>query len=679
MFTQQKQRRLVSKPRRRSRAKPATIVIYDPETENILSQLKEKAPEIDRQARQDGGKNIPASDQRTYGDTELEIKAKFEGSLRDSLTSISQVVTNLQAQLATNVRLKELLMADPETAIKEAREQNNPLVQQLRALNDETDRKTKLLEKKKANLEHELEKDRTERRITEDSIGYIPRRKGWWAQLGYFLAFLFAALADVAVTFKNIEQTAKTTRITSLAIAIGIGLALAAIAHNFGKSIRTNNRKGMILSLVAALPFIATVGVLAIGYGSWITALINLAMFFGLTVVAYFHSEKEADLIEKYFKDEAAIRSGEKKIDRIEVKIHIVRTKVEPKKLRLVQVYYAKVVEEYNTLKEHLDEWQDYRDKVKDRFTALYHQQFHRYRSLNQKERIEKGIPLVMWWQENNDPPPLQTSQDKDDDHPIDPSDVPAGINGRPRKTGLTILPLLLFGVLALGSCKNFKALSTEGGVETKAYLFLDVTDDMKFDPIAAATAILKDLKLDTAEVYPEAITFEITALNDRYSNRTTEVKLEKGGDAFSEITKDRLACQGRFCGDVITALRKEYDSTTELANSRLYLPICEALRELQKSPAGRKCCFVFSDGLENTGDLSFYKYRQNPKRLLAEKDTIIKKFEKQCSLPDLTGIEIYIIYQPTKDLDELVYTAKLFWRDYFQSHGATVHLLVGV
>ena len=60
-------------------------------------------------------------------------------------------------------------------------------------------------------------------------------------------------------------------------------------------------------------------------------------------------------------------------------------------------------------------------------------------------------------------------------------------------------------------------------------------------------------------------------------------------------------------------------------------------------------------------------------------KDSIIAELESQCHLPDLTGIEIYIIHQPSLEMDELVYMAKLFWQDYFQSHGATVHLLAGI
>ncbi len=666
------------KPRQRTKVKLATTVIYDPETEEILRQLKERAAEFDRQARQDGARGIPAADQRTLCDSELEIRAKFEGGLRDSLTSISLVVTNVQAKMVTKRHLSDLLTTNPEAALEELRQhKHNPLVQELQTIEDEVGSRVGLLERKKEILQRELAKDHTEKNITEDKIGYRPRKKSWWSKVLYLFFFLFAALTDVSVTFKNIEATAKTPLMASLAIAIAIALILAFDAHHLGRSIKMRNRKGLMLSLVLAGLVMVVVVLLAISYGSWITALINLAMLVGLALVAYFHFEEKADLVKKYFEDEAAIKAGEKKIARIERQVHDVRTKANAKMLEIIRAYRAEIVGEYNELNEEFAEWQDYRKMTKDRFTTLYQQQFHRYRNLNQSERIDKNIPQVKWWLESNNIPSLRINDDDSSSVTVDSiPESPGGGNGMLSKVGFQILPLLVFGTMVLGSC-NF--LTPRSGVEAAVMVTVDQTDSLDFDPEAIVKFISSTLNFDTIKTYDASISIEVTRLNDRYANPAFAAYLPEGGSAFFEITKERLDQQGVFYRQAVTALKDGHRFTGELPHSRLYRPICEVLQELQHSTAKRKICLIFSDGLENTKDLSFYNYRHNPERLLEEKDKVIVELEKECPLPNLTGIEIYLIHQPSLELDELGHYTKLFWKEYFQSHGATVNLLAGI
>ena len=124
----------------------------------------------------------------------------------------------------------------------------------------------------------------------------------------------------------------------------------------------------------------------------------------------------------------------------------------------------------------------------------------------------------------------------------------------------------------------------------------------------------------------------------------------------------------------MIEVLNQSNQFTGELPRSRLYNSICETLQRLEQSSAEKKICLLFTDGLENTSQISFYSYRKKPQKLLEDKETIIQKLEAQCVLPDLTGIDIYIIHQPKPEVDELFYVTKQFWKDYFESYGAAVH-----
>ncbi|KAA3625752.1 MAG: hypothetical protein DWQ02_21135 [Bacteroidetes bacterium] len=660
-----------------NKPKPATTVIYNTEVEKILEELKLNAPQIERRARLNGARGIPQFDLTTPSDTEMELKAKFEGYLRDCLKLISLVVTNLQEKLDSVKRINNLIGTNPHEAMKETLMQvNNPLTQELQAVNNEAAGKIQILESKKERLEQEREKDMTEKNNTEEALGFRPRKKPWWYYLLYIMILAIGTVTDIAVTYKNIEEMAKVSAAGSLFIAFSIAVAIALSARFSGKSIRTKNRKGTILSLVGALALLSVISFLAIEYGSWITALINLAMFLVLTLVSYFFAEEKDELINKYFEDETAIEKTEKQLAGINTMINGIQTVADKHKIQLIRKYQVEVINEYNIINRELAEWIAYRDNVKDRFTSMYRHQIHRYRNLNQDERKDKKIPLVKMWQENNHIPPLSISGDGNNTIGTSvPIPEPPSDNGTPSKSGITALSLLFICSLTFGSCEIFEP----SGVDTVISILPDQTDNLEFDVGKTARFIFNTIELDTVSLFKSAASIEVSSLNDRYTNRKWQASLPKSGSSFTEITKERIALQRVFYNETIEALQQGSQFSGELARSRLYHSICEAIRELEQSPAERRICLLFSDGLENTKNLSFYQYRNNPQRLLKEKDMIIEKLESECTLPDLSGIDLYIIHQPSPELDELVHVARQFWKDYFESHGATVYLLAGI
>lgn len=676
-----------NKPNRVKVQKKATTVVYDKVTEDILA--KEQANlEINRRARIDGAKGLPQHDQAQTSSAELEIKSKFERFLRDSLRRIGLVITNLEEEMASVRRIHEMFDLDPKRALKEVlKEGNGQLDQELEAINEEVENKVAVLMREKDRLNLERDKDIIEKNQTEDKIGHRPRKKTWSAIISYAAILVIGVLADLSVTYRNMEKAAETTPVFSMVIAFSAAACIAVAAHLFGRFIKTRDYKASIAAFSGALAFLSFIGLLASNYGSWIMLLMNLAMFIIISLASYVYTHKDARLVKKYFDDEAAIKALEKKLKKIDAEIIHLRSQANQKLLKLskdhealinqkIAEHQARTIEDYNAISQELKEFEAYRANVKERFMALYNQQVFQYRNLNQDERRDRGIPLVKMW-ENNYVEPLLLSSGEASSTPGHSASASTnnGPASKPGSNGLAIL--LLASTLGFTSCDFFEP---PADANVRAIIMPDVTDELAFDPEVTASWLLFDVVgLDTSSSFKPGISVSVSCLNDRYTNRTWAARLPTGGSGFTEITQERIALQRVFRNEVTEVLRQGHNFTGERPRSKLYRPICEAMHELQQSPAQRMIGVIFSDMLENTKHLSFYSYRQNPGKLLEARDSIIEKLEAQCALPDLTGIELYIIHQPTLELDELFDAARQFWRSYFEEKGATVYFLAGI
>lgn len=646
-----------------------TTVIYDPVAEKVLEELKLNMPEIERLARQNGAIGVPRFDQTSLSEVELGLKSKFEGHLRDSLKRISLVITNLQNRLEGVKRTVNLFSVSPNDAIGAMHGYDNSIINEIQIIEQESEGKVQVLETKINRLELEKGKDITEKNVTEDALKERPRKKSWWSIFLYNIFLVIATFFDISITFKNIENAAEIPRAGSYIAAFSIATGIAISGHFFGRSIRTRNITGMVLSLLPAVTILAIISVLAFKYGNGLMAFLNIGMFLVVSVVAYFFTEKKSELIKKYFDDEAAIEKLEKQIAGISLNIVRIRDKANKKKLQLIRKLQTEIMGEYNSLSREFSEWVAYRDNLKGRFIALYRQQIHKYRNANQHERMDKKIPVVKIWEQKNQIPPLCISTAEDD---VGYREEQFSKNGKPTQFDNGILSLLLLVVmLSFGSCVAFETSQEQ---DTAISVLNDQTDIQVFEPYKTVEFISNVVSLDTMHLFRPSVSIEISNLNDKYTNRKWNITLERGGNSFSEITKERISKQKEFYDQMIEVLNQSNQFTGELPRSRLYNSICETLQRLEQSSAEKKICLLFTDGLENTSQISFYSYRKKPQKLLEDKETIIQKLEAQCVLPDLTGIDIYIIHQPKPEVDELFYVTKQFWKDYFESYGAAVH-----
>jgi hemoglobin-like flavoprotein len=123
-------------------------------------------------------------------------------------------------------------------------------------------------------------------------------------------------------------------------------------------------------------------------------------------------------------------------------------------------------------------------------------------------------------------------------------------------------------------------------------------------------------------------------------------------------------------------------NTTTQVVgkdNSAVYFPIANELNSLSQSTATKKYLIVYSDLMENTSTLSFYN-KASFNILKTKPEEIKRYFGSQMKLTNLSGITIYLIYQPVNTFDDENYRiVSGFYKALFESKGAVVEIMASV
>jgi hypothetical protein len=108
--------------------------------------------------------------------------------------------------------------------------------------------------------------------------------------------------------------------------------------------------------------------------------------------------------------------------------------------------------------------------------------------------------------------------------------------------------------------------------------------------------------------------------------------------------------------------------------NSSIYQPMANELNKLsQGQAASRKILLVYSDLLENTAQLSYYN-QKDLSRLIKEPEALTEQLEQIQAIDDLTGIEVYFIYQPQDSKSDAVFgLVSGFYKSLLESKNAKV------
>lgn len=187
------------------------------------------------------------------------------------------------------------------------------------------------------------------------------------------------------------------------------------------------------------------------------------------------------------------------------------------------------------------------------------------------------------------------------------------------------------------------------------------------------ADEIIRLYRLDTNKWNAASLTYG--DLTDVSYNRYTSFVLAPGGNRLtsSSFTRDREV--KTFEDSIRSFLSERAADTTGRPHSSIYLPLAAELTRLSQSDATRKMLLVYSDLMQNDPSFSFYD-QHTMATLKNDPQSITAMLEAKTALPDLAGIDVYLIFQPADAAqDETFQLVSGFYKALLESHNATVHI----
>ena len=225
-----------------------------------------------------------------------------------------------------------------------------------------------------------------------------------------------------------------------------------------------------------------------------------------------------------------------------------------------------------------------------------------------------------------------------------------------------SIIGLFLAGMLLTGCA------STTRTVDVTMTVFVDLTDTMKLYP--TATAITAPLGL-TDNPY-QSISIEITAITDKDFGPTAVFTLPDD-NKWSGNSTIRTAMIRHFIAQVQACLDTLKRSST-FHHSIIYRPVAIACNHLATATATHTYLLLYSD-LEEHSSVNFYT-AQTIDSLRNNPQDVEKRFEKDTPLSNLTGLQVWLLYNPTSYQDNNRYRVLAgFYQHLLAEHGAVVHI----
>lgn len=163
------------------------------------------------------------------------------------------------------------------------------------------------------------------------------------------------------------------------------------------------------------------------------------------------------------------------------------------------------------------------------------------------------------------------------------------------------------------------------------------------------------------------------TEINELMTPPIVEVALLAEGEPYlSRVELDRLDSILVFKAKLKKFIEEKFGEVEGLPTSQVNQCLCRSLNRLSESHATRKVMVIYSDLMEHTLSMSFHG-KNAPDIVGKDYDRVAQIFSESCSLKDLNGIEILVVFSPRKENQEEVLNAQNFWKKYLESQGATL------
>lgn len=220
----------------------------------------------------------------------------------------------------------------------------------------------------------------------------------------------------------------------------------------------------------------------------------------------------------------------------------------------------------------------------------------------------------------------------------------------------------IITGLVFMASCIEEKTAPT-----TEIVVLRDITDKSKPKPNVNELTGLLGLKANSLQ---GAIVAVRNISDVSYTSRHVAELLPENKWMVNEF--ERANDIKKFSAEIATLLAIETVDSGK-AYSSIYLPLARELNEISKSKSDKRILLLYSDLMENTPELSFYK-NEDFELLKNQPDLLLKRLEKELLLNPLGGIEIHFIFQPKDNKsDKRFQIISEFYKRMFEQRGATV------
>lgn len=230
-----------------------------------------------------------------------------------------------------------------------------------------------------------------------------------------------------------------------------------------------------------------------------------------------------------------------------------------------------------------------------------------------------------------------------------------------------TLTTAIIAILLSAAAGVAFYSCNTNSYLVSETFL-LDKTDSFLAIPDSASVRNLFSANTDIWQGYE----FRLLPLSDVDYNPVYTASLSPACEYLSNIY-GREDDEKIFFSKIDSAFAKVKSIPSGRNYSSLYRPIATELKRLSESTAKRRVLVAYSDFMENTFSVSFYK-TETFQLIKTNPDSVKKIFESEISMPDLKGIEVYLIYQPKNNYDSILFTQTSgFYFKWLESKGAKV------
>ncbi len=158
-------------------------------------------------------------------------------------------------------------------------------------------------------------------------------------------------------------------------------------------------------------------------------------------------------------------------------------------------------------------------------------------------------------------------------------------------------------------------------------------------------------------------------------TNVNTAYKAELKARSVLGNSLQRKADVFGFYRQIDTLLNQKNDFEKQYHNSSIIIPLLEQLKRVNESNANRKILLLYSDIFEASDVFNIYSLKDK-RQLLYNRETVIADFRSQFDVPQLDGVELYIIYYPrTMNENRLFDAMSLLYRELFKNSGLKIHI----